>query len=384
MQTIGNQNLPEISLYFHLPFCTRKCDYCHFYVLPDQDTLKQQLLDGLFLEWKRLSLHLTPFKICSIYFGGGTPFLFGPQRIKQVMDWIRQDAFLSPTAELTLEANPENVTADVMQAYVQAGINRVSLGVQTLDPALLQLLGRLHHPQTALNAIQTIIDTGISNLSIDLMYDLPQQTLAHWETTLNQVIQLPLTHLSLYNLTIEPHTLFFKRQESLRPHLPDEAASLAMYQMACQKLESVGLQQYEISAFAKPGYESQHNSGYWTGRPFWGLGPSAFSYWEGKRFRNVAHLGRYCAALKKEESPIDFEEQLETYAHRRELFVIQMRLRTGVNLNEFIARHGPLDEMTHQMINHLEKEGFLTKEHSQIKLTQRGILFYDHVAAELI
>jgi oxygen-independent coproporphyrinogen-3 oxidase len=248
----------------------------------------------------------------------------------------------------------------------------------------LQLLGRLHSPKTAIEAIHTTYQAGIQNISIDLMYDLPKQTLDHWTNTLEQIKKLPLRHLSLYNLTIEPHTLFFKKEAQLRAWLPDEETSLAMYQMAIEHLEGMGLKQYEISAFAIPGHESLHNSGYWTGRSFWGLGPSAFSYGQGKRFRNIAHLGRYCQALEEGRSPIDFEEQLDPEAHRRELLVIHLRLRQGVSLESFILQHGPLDESIKITLERLISEGYLYIHNGHLLLTKRGMLFYDTVATELI
>lgn len=382
MRMIGNS--APISLYFHIPFCTRKCDYCHFYVLPDQEQAKDQLLKGFQLEWNLLQPLLQGKRVATLYFGGGTPSLFGPSRLAMLLELIYQSTSIMPSAEITLEVNPENVTLELIRAYATAGVNRVSLGIQTLDADLLHLLGRLHRPEMAIQAIHTVYQAGISNISIDLMYDLPKQTLHHWASTLEQVRHLPISHLSLYNLTIEPHTLFFKNQTQLRPWLPDEEASLAMYEMAIEQLEAIGLQQYEISAFAKPHYESQHNTGYWTGRSFLGLGPSAFSYWEGKRFRNVAHLGRYCRALEAGQLAIDFEEQLDPDAHLRELFVIQLRLRQGVCLKAFHEQYGMLDAFTQSTLQRLIEEGYLQRENEQIKLTKRGLLFYDSVATELI
>ena len=374
----------KISLYFHIPFCKHKCGYCHFYVLPDQEEAKQQLAEGFQLEWDLLQPYLVNKKIATLYFGGGTPSLFGPSRIASLLALVRQTCSLMPFAEITLEVNPENVTLELMQAYAEAGINRVSLGVQTLDPHLLTLLGRLHRPEVALEAIHTTYQAGIRNISVDLMYDLPKQTLDHWATTLRLIKTLPLRHLSLYNLTIEPHTLFFKKQDQLRPLLPNEDTSLAMYEMAMEQLEEIGLQRYEISAFAQLSYESQHNTGYWIGRPFLGLGPSAFSYWEGRRFRNVAHLGRYCQALKKGQFPRDFEEQLDQEAQHRELFVIHLRLRQGVEMQRFIHQHGPLDQATQTTLNRLIEEDYICWQQSDLQLTPKGVLFYDTVAAELI
>lgn len=285
---------------------------------------------------------------------------------------------------MTLEVNPENVTIDLMRAYREAGINRVSIGVQTLDAHLLQLLGRLHHPDVALRAIEATYLANIRNISIDLMYDLPQQTLSHWTETLTIIQDLPINHLSLYNLTIEPHTVFFKKQAALRPTLPNEETSLQMYEKAIESLENQGLRRYEISAFAQPGFESRHNTGYWTGRSFLGLGPSAFSYWEGKRFRNVAHLGKYCHALKLGQFPRDFEEELDVIAHRRELFVIRLRLQEGIDLEQFSQRHGMLDSETIKTIHRLADDQFLRFHQGRIQLTHKGVLFYDHIAVELI
>lgn len=374
----------EISLYFHIPFCKRKCDYCHFYVLPEQENEKDLLLQGFQLELALQGQILKNKRVASIYFGGGTPSLFAPSRIEAVLNQILIYCNVLPDAEITLEANPENITPSLMQGYRLAGINRLSMGIQTLDRELLQLLGRLHDPEIAIRAVHTVFEEGISNISIDLMYDLPKQTLVHWESTLHQIQTLPLRHLSLYNLTIEPHTLFFKKQADLQPLLPSQEASLAMYLIAKEKLEAIGLKQYEISAFAQPGFESRHNTGYWTGRSFLGLGPSAFSYWEGKRFRNVSHLKKYIQFLQEGKSPVDFEEKLDPDAHRRELFVVQLRLKKGVDLEQFKLQHGLFNGATDKSVQRLIDEGFLIQENSYLHLTEKGILFYDTLAAELI
>lgn len=380
---IGNDS--EISLYFHIPFCTRKCDYCHFYVLPDKESSQEQLLEGFKWEWERYHSLIQGKKIASIYFGGGTPSLFGPDRIRQVLQLIFDSSILlSDNLEVTLEANPEKITLPLMKAYAEAGINRVSLGIQTLDAELLKMLSRLHSPSTAIQAIEWVFEAGIGNISIDLMYDLPKQTLQHWKNTLDQIQHLPITHLSLYNLTIEPHTMFFKNQAQLKPLLPDDQTSLAMYEMALHQLESNGLAPYEISAFARPGFYSKHNTGYWTGRPFIGFGPSAFSYWEGKRFKNVANLNKYWANLKAGQSPVDFEEQLDPDAHKRELLVIQLRLRSGVNMEEFKKTYGELDWATNNCIEKLIANQLLIMLHGRLCLTHRGILCYDSIASELI
>lgn len=383
MPMIGNPS--EFSLYIHIPFCTKKCDYCHFYVIPDKESHQNRLLEALQWEWEKYLPLVQGKTLSTIYFGGGTPSLFGPERLDQLLQLISKSPIqLSQEIEITLEANPERIALPLMQEYAKAGVNRVSMGIQTLDADQLRLLGRLHGPETAKQAVYTVVEAGIGNLSIDLMYDLPKQTLQHWEQTLDQIKELPITHLSLYNLTIEPHTVFFKKQAQLTPFLPDPETSKQMYEKAIERLEAMGLLPYEISAFAKPGFYSRHNTGYWTGRPFLGLGPSAFSYWEGSRFRNVANLNQYYEALKEGRSAIDFEEKLEVEASRRELFVIRLRLRDGISLNEFEKSYGQLEEETRDKIKQFVDEGLLFFHEDRLRLTRQGMLCYDSIAAELV
>ncbi|MCE5319263.1 MAG: radical SAM family heme chaperone HemW [Parachlamydia sp.] len=375
-------NRSPFSLYFHIPFCSRKCDYCHFYVIPDRESDKQLLLTGFKREWLNWLPQLEGRQLVSVYFGGGTPSLFGPERIAEILGWIR--AHHPAIEEVTLEANPERITAELMAAYREAGINRISIGLQTLDDALLHQLGRTHASQQGIDAVLATAQGGISNITVDLMYDIPTQTLASWERTLERLRTLPITHLSLYNLTFEPQTLFFKKRAQLLPTVPDPETSLQMYLKAIEYLESLGLQQYEISAFAKPGFHSRHNVGYWTARPFLGFGPSAYSYWEGSRFRNICHLRRYSEALEAGDSPADFSEKLDEIPARRELLTVQLRLVKGVDLLEFESRHGPLDPETKSVLHDLQKQDFLEQDNSILRLTPRGRLFYDSVAAELI
>jgi oxygen-independent coproporphyrinogen-3 oxidase len=375
----------EISLYFHIPFCTKKCHYCHFFVLLDKPELHQQLIEGLKLEIAKNAPLLKGKKLASIYFGGGTPSLLSPDEIKELLDEVNTFIPINPNLiEITLEANPETITYEKMRDFNRAGINRVSIGVQTLDDPLLIKLGRTHQANTSIEKIKTTADAGISSISIDLMYDIPGQTLSSWEHTLKQISSLPVTHLSLYNLTIEPQTVFFKYQESLKKILPDADCSTEMYKMAVSSLKEIGLDQYEISAFAKNGLYSIHNVGYWTGRPFLGLGPSAFSYWDHKRFRNVAQFKRYLEALKNNQLAIDFSEELPPIARKRELLAIALRLRSGVDLNFFEKEHGELDADTYVALNKLVSQGLLNQINRHFSLTELCFLFYDTIAVELV
>lgn len=361
----------DYSLYFHIPFCTRKCDYCHFYVIPDQQRFKEIYLVALKKEWELRRALLPKGPPVSIYFGGGTPALLGRDAIYDVLSWISPPA----SCEITLEANPENVTLELMRTYAQCGINRISLGIQTFDEELLKTLTRTHSAQKGRSAVEQCYEAGFQNISIDLMYDLPDQSLQSWEQTLKEAIQLPITHLSLYNLTIEPHTVFYKKRNSLV--LPNGEVSLAMLQTALDLLDQGGMQRYEISAFAKPDYYSRHNTGYWLGRPFLGFGPSAFSYWGGARFRNVAHLHRYKQALEKQEDPIDFKEQLSEQEALKENLAIGLRLIAGIT-------HPPLPKNIDEGLHQLKNNDFILRNGYHICLTEKGLLFHDTVATEIM
>lgn len=366
------------SLYFHIPFCTRKCPYCHFFVLPDKPELKERFLRALKLEWESILPKLEGREIVSIYFGGGTPSLAGPEAIADILSWVRGGTSLSPTCEITLEANPEEGKA--LTRFAATGVNRLSLGVQSLDHETLRCLGRKHTPEGAIETIGAVHEAGISNISIDLMFDVPSQRDASFDKTLNALKSLPITHVSLYNLTFEPHTLFFKQKKELKPLLPTPEESLAFLHTAVTNLEATGLLRYEISAFARPGAQSIHNTGYWTARPFLGLGPSAFSFWEGKRYRNIANLNRYEEALSQGKSPVDFEESLPYPDNILELLAVELRLLSGVDLTKFAQ----LPRKTEESIAALVQKGWLKKDKGRLQLTEKGLLFYDSVATELI
>ncbi len=384
MPTTGKDQSGDVSLYFHIPFCSKKCPYCHFFVLPDQDQLKKPFVAALLQEWRLRLPQLQGKRIVSIYFGGGTPTKLLPDAYASLLQEIRKSVDLASDCEITLEANPEDVEGERMKGYASAGINRVSIGLQTLQEGELLTLGRGHSKQRAMESVVTVSESGISNISIDLMFELPGQTLASWKRTLEQIATLPISHLSLYNLTIEPHTLFFKQRRELEPQLPSSDERLAMLQHAIDFLPTIGLGRYEISAFSRPGKHSRHNSGYWTGRPFLGFGPSAFSFWEGERFSNAAHYGTYLNSLAGDQLPVTFSEKL-TYPHDvQEKLAVELRLCAGVDLEAFAKRWGNLPDTTLSACAALVAKGWLEKEGNVLRLTPEGQLFYDSVAVELI
>lgn len=377
MQGIGERE--QIGLYFHIPFCSKKCPYCHFYVVPYREDREKDFLDALEKEWQKRRKMIGCKEVFTLYFGGGTPSLLTPLSIRKLIEMTG-----ATPREVTLEANPETISLDRMIAFKKAGVNRLSIGVQSLVDGELTVLGRRHGSSKAIDSIKIAHDAGFENISIDLMFELPGQTLRSWEHTLERAVSLPITHLSLYNLTFEPHTPFHLRKKELIPLLPEEEIKKTMLDMAINRFKEAGLQRYEISAFAKEGFVSLHNTGYWLARPFLGLGPSAFSFWEKKRFRNVCSLNKWAECLAQDLNPCDFEEQLSQEDSFNELLAVQLRLVGGVNRQAFEDKNGPTPPRTKNAIARLITEGLLIEQKNQITLTEKGLLFYDSVAEELV
>jgi oxygen-independent coproporphyrinogen-3 oxidase len=377
LDTSNIQRSEPISLYFHIPFCTKKCPYCHFYVIPNRPLFHQILEEGLLIEWEKMAPLFRDKEIKSIYFGGGTPTLFANSGLPKILGEIFQSSLiLSNDCEITIEANPEDGSEKLFEHLLSLRINRLSLGIQSLDDRSLQTIERTHNAQKAKSTILAAAKAGFQNISIDLMYDLPDQTESSWINTLSQLENLPIQHVSLYNLTIEPHTSFYKRRQTLT--FPHPETSLNFLNRAIETFLDLEFIRYEISAFAKKGYESKHNLGYWTGRPFLGFGPSAFSYWEGERFQNIAHLQRYTRLLKQGESPVDFREKLSFDQSIKERLAVQLRLLQGAEIKP------DFPEDLKNTIDRLVEKNLLIKTGNRIYLSEKGLLFHDTIASEII
>lgn len=359
------------SLYIHIPFCRKKCPYCHFYVVKYTNQRTAAFTDQLIKEIQSKK-YISPLN--SIYFGGGTPYLLGPENIKRILDAA------GSAKEITLEANPEDITFDVMKRYAAAGINRVSIGVQSFDDTMLNFLGRNHSGSKAKQAVIDSFNAGIKNITIDLMYDIPSQTRDMFQQSLDVCKTLPISHLSLYNLTIEPFTPFHKKQKALEILRPTSKDSTLMLKDAVGTLKEMGLARYEISAFAKPGFESIHNTGYWKGIPFHGIGPSAFSYINGARFQNVCNLGKYKEKVDAGIDPKDFYEKLDSDASERELLMTGIRMLKGIEKERFKKTLTSLKPTIHSLM----QTDYLKENIDRLFLTEKGLLFYDDVACELI
>ena len=321
-------------------------------------------------------------RVVSVYFGGGTPYIFGASRIGRLLDQVASlCSFFDP--EITIEANPESVGAEVGD-FQRLGINRCSIGVQSFDDADLCFLERPHDAAKAKHAIFDVIAGGITNISIDLMYDLPTQTSLSWRTTLEEAFSLPITHLSAYNLTIEPKTAFYARRDKISASMPRPEASLLLYRDLQRAAKAHHFMQYEISAFCLPEKQSCHNVGYWTGREFLGFGPSAFSFYGGHRFSNVSDIISYCSHQESGTSAVDFVDDLSAIDRLREMIAVGLRMNEGIILADLEARWGCCNDNLTQKLDTLEEIGLVCRRKGKIFLTSRGRVLYDSVAVELI
>ncbi|MFA6118765.1 MAG: radical SAM family heme chaperone HemW [Parachlamydiales bacterium] len=366
----------DLSLYFHVPFCIKKCPYCHFYSIFYKDEFEKAYIEAIKLHINLYKEVISSKNIVSIYFGGGTPSLLSIKGLNEILKQIPFDK-----SEITIEINPEDITEEKISAYKSLGINRVSIGAQSFDDDLLKVLQRRHDSKKSKKVIDLFYNHGIKNISIDLMYDIMYQDLLSWKKTLAETANLPITHISLYNLTFEENTLFYKNKENLSKFLPDENLSLSLLNSAIEEFEKMGFERYEISAFAKNNLSSVHNLGYWQGRDFLGFGPSAFSYFESKRFRNICNLKKYLELLKDSLSPIDFEEKLLYPDNINELLAINLRIIKGVDINDFEKKFGKIPQET---ISILKKSSLVEFQNNFIKMNKNGLLFYDTLASEII
>lgn len=377
--------LQDFSLYVHFPFCTKKCPYCHFFVLQDKSKQHQDLFNAYISELDTYKESFFNKKLCSIYLGGGTPSLADIRLWHHLIDHIKKlFPEICPDIEVTLEFNPESLNAKKVEKALKAGINRVSLGVQTFDDRLLSLLGRAHTRKDILKGYHEAREAGCQNISLDLMYELPTQNQDIWEHTLEELCRLDPEHVSLYNLTFEKGTPFYRQKDVLSKELPDEQVSLKMYEIMQLKLKQQGYTQYEISAFSKPSYQSAHNTGYWLGREFLGIGPSAFSYMQQRRFQNHANLSQYLSKIKQGVCPVNFDEKLEPEAQKRELLLLALRLNEGVCLESFIKKWGDLEPLVIEKLCLLVKWGMLSQKAQHFKLTQKGRLLFDELASHIV
>ena len=365
------------GLYIHIPFCNAPCPYCDFAFEVRKTHLADRYAGAVIREFRtrlpRVGSHPV-FK--TVYFGGGTPSAVPPETLHRILSAIRLEADIVPNAEITAEANPGDRA--VFRAFWEMGINRLSLGVQALNDPDLKALGRLHNTADAVAAFQTARRAGFRNINIDLIFGAPEQAVAAWRTTLDRSVALFPEHLSVYGLTVEPETAFGRRFRKGRLPLPAEDDQAAMYGLALDRLTRAGYHHYEVSNLARPGFASQHNLGYWKGRPYLGIGLSAHSFLNNRRSWNIRDLMAYIEKVESVGTAIEGEEAIDGEGRVLERVMLGLRQREGIPETLLVGTR------TAPSLNRLLSHRLLERTGERICLTRRGLLLADLVCAELV
>jgi oxygen-independent coproporphyrinogen III oxidase len=368
----------DIALYIHFPFCHRRCGYCSFVSYQGRESDIPEYVKAL---KKELILRATDQRVCSIFFGGGTPSLLSPEQIHEIFSVVHSHFTVNEASEVTLEANPGTVDERYLPAIRKAGINRLSLGVQSLDDGELALLGRIHTAAEARDAVQFARNARFTNLSLDLIYGLPGQILSSWHKTLDEVIGLSPEHISLYPLTLEddaPMRLAIQRGE-MPPLDPDLTAD--QYELAQDMLAAHGYHHYEISNWAKDGYKCKHNLVYWHNLPYLGAGAAAHSYIDGHRLANTTDPDSYLNAFSHNLPPAwELDEEIGPELHLSETVILGLRLSEGIGLEDINHRFGiDLLRYYEQQVDETTSLGLLEYSGQRIRLTRRGRLLGNEV-----
>lgn len=409
--------MKELELYLHIPFCERKCAYCDFLSAPADLPVRISYIKKLQEEIAYYGAQYGEYQVSSIFFGGGTPTILEGYQLAAILETVKEHFNITTDAEITVECNPGTLTAGKAEKLVQAGFNRISMGLQSADDRELQLLGRIHNFAQFLESYDLARKAGFQNINVDLMSALPGQTLKSWQDTLQKVTALRPEHISAYSLIIEEGTPFYERfaeDERIREEggyprlLPEEDVERQMYELTETFLHTKGYERYEISNYAKPGYECRHNCGYWTRKDYLGLGLGASSLVEHQRFQNTSELKTY---LEQEYSPqcegqheriaetIQLQEEtgltqtghhihietLDKKSEMEEFMFLGLRLMAGISRQQFEKKFQvTLNSVYGEVLRKLKGEQLIEEVAGYVRLTEHGIDVSNYVLAEFL
>ncbi len=403
-------NKKELELYIHIPFCARKCAYCDFLSFSAPERLYRDYMDKLMEEICGQGSNFSEYRVSTIFVGGGTPSILPADLILELFATLSENFDIARDAEITLEANPGTLTMEKLEVYRQSGVNRLSIGLQSADDKELKYLGRIHSYESFLKSYQRARQAGFRNINVDLMSALPGQSVQSWKNTLKKVMMLKPEHISAYSLIVEEGTPFYERfgmtehcktsEEKPKtaadvaaraavmtlPDLPDEDTDREMYHLTREMMAAHGYERYEISNYAKKGYECRHNLGYWSGVEYLGLGLGASSYTYGYRYHNTEDMQEYLSlnlyeggAAARDIEELTLKDQME------EFMFVGLRRMEGVSGSVFLERFGQnLWNVYGDVIRKLEKQGLLCVDMPMIRLTELGIDVSNVVLAEFL
>lgn len=369
------------GLYLHIPFCKQACYYCDFHFSTDSRH-RSELLEAMHKEMTlRKGFLSAPLE--TIYFGGGTPSLLEGDQIASFLALAEKTFGIAPQPEITLEANPDDLTKDKLHAIRAAGVNRLSIGIQSFRDDLLKYLHRAHDAQAARRSLEESREACFTNISIDLIYAIPGLDLASWETSLKEAASYRPEHLSSYSLTIEERTVFGHHLRAGKLRRVEDEQAAQQFERMQDVLEDLGYEQYEISNFSLPGFHSRHNSSYWLQKPYLGIGPSAHSYDGVRRYVNLANNPRYAEALRSDRIPSE-AEVLSAVDQINEYLLTRLRTKWGVDLRVLRKLGDDLPGRCGSRLNRYMEEGLLVISGEEVRLTRRGMLLADRITEELM
>lgn len=383
------------GIYIHIPFCKQRCIYCDFYSTTSQEK-ENRYIEAVCteLELRKQSL---PDPVHTIYIGGGTPSLLNPASVKQLKECMDRNYRMMPDLEFTVEANPDDISPEWLEAMSRIGVNRISMGVQTFHDGHLKLLRRRHNSERAIQAVHLCQKHGFRNISIDLIYGLPEQTLEEWKADVAQAIALNVQHLSAYALIYEENTALWRMREQNMVQEADEELSLSMFEYLITELKNNGFEHYEISNFGLPGFHSRHNSSYWNDTPYLGCGASAHSFIGMERMYNTANIDQYIKDIMRcREENLPYKEVchcevLDRYEHYNDRIITSLRTAAGLDLEKLEQDFGT--ELKNYCLKmaapHLKENTLqITEEngHPQgvLKLSHRGLFLSDGIMSDLL
>ena len=384
MAFLGRQAKIPLGIYIHVPFCRSKCQYCDFYSLTEQeDALLDGYLDAVCQHIREAGVLAEQYQVDTVYFGGGTPSFFGAEGLAAILATVRKNFRVAADAEITFEANPDSVDKKLLRRLRGEGFTRVSLGIQSDDDRMLKRLGRPHTYQQAADAVKTMRKMGFHNVSVDLMYGLPGQSLEAWQKTLAHVLMLRPEHISCYGLKLEEGTPMYAFRDS--PDLPDDDLQADMYLSAVEILQQHGYRQYEISNFCKKGNISRHNMKYWQGGEYLGFGPNASSYFAGKRFTTVSDLQAYISGIESGEPVLQQVQDIPPRERAGEYLMMRLRTTAGIGAAEyerqFLLPFAPIE----RALEECKERGYAVKTYDgRWHLTPTGFLLSNSIISDLL
>ncbi len=372
--------MKRLGLYIHIPFCARKCNYCDFYSLSHSQEREEEYIDALCDHIERERELYKNCEFDTVYIGGGTPSVLSPYSLERVVNTVKKHLILTQGGEFTIEVNPCSVTREKLLLYKTLGINRLSMGVQSANDTELKRLGRLHTKKEAEKAFSLARECGFDNVSLDLMFGLPNQTLDDFQASLDFVTALSPEHISAYGLKIEKNTPFGKNINSLA--LPTEDEEYEMYLALCNSLKEKDYEQYEISNFAKRGYRARHNIKYWLAEEYVGFGPSAHSYFDGVRYYYGSDIDSY---IKGERKKINETDNTLTEIEKMDEYVmLRLRLCDGVDTDEFEALFKKSFQDEYPKILDFVKSGHVVHQNGKIAFTKDGFFVSNYILSNIL